>query len=164
MNAIFALKRTVVTAALVWAASMLLPCSNAQQGNANTSQLTILRAKADKGDAQSQLDLGVAFCLGKFSLATNYVEAATWFRRAAEQNFAAAQANLGVCFERGDGVAKYEVEAYKWDLLAAAQGDTKGKRNATMLELMLSGEDIAEGKQRADAWLEQRKKPSPNNR
>lgn len=55
-------------------------------------------------------------------------------------------------------MAKYAVEAYKWDLLAAAQGDTKAKRNATMLELMLSPEQIAEGKRRAKDWLEQRKK------
>jgi len=60
-------------------------------------------------------------------------------------------------------VAKYEVEAYKWDLLATAQGDTKAKHNVTMLELMLSPEEIAEGKRRADDWLEQRKNPSTNS-
>ena len=80
-----------------------------------------------------------------------------WFRQAAEQNLAAAQSNLGVCYERGDGVAKYEVEAYKWDLLAAAQGDKKAKRNASLLELMLSPKEIAEGKRRAQDWLEQQK-------
>ena len=52
------------------------------------------------------------------------------------------------------------MEAYKWDLLAAAQGDTKAKRNAFMLELMMSQEQVAEGKQRADEWLEQRKATS----
>ena len=46
---------------------------------------------------------------------------------------------------RFHGVPKYELEAYQWDLLAAAQGDTKAKRNATVLELMLSPEQIAEG-------------------
>jgi hypothetical protein len=55
------------------------------------------------------------------------------------------------------------VEAYKWDLLAAAQGDSKGKRNASMLELLLSPKEIAEGKRRAQDWLEQRKKSSTNN-
>jgi hypothetical protein len=42
-------------------------------------------------------------------------------------------------------VAKYQVEAYKWDLLAAAQGDTKAKRNATALELMMTPGQVAEG-------------------
>ena len=94
----------------------------------------------------------------------DFEEAVKWFRQAAEQNLAAAQSNLGICYERGDGVAKYEVEAYKWDLLAAAQGATKAKRNASMLELILSQEQIAEGKRRAQDWLEQRKKSSNNSR
>ena len=83
---------------------------------------------------------------------------------AATQNLAAAQSNLGVWYERGEGVAKYEVEACKWNLLAAAQGDAKGKRNTTMLELLLSPEALADGKRRAQAWLEQQVAPSTNNR
>ena len=58
-------------------------------------------------------------------------------------------------------MAKYEVEAYKWYLLAAAQGDTKGKRNASMMELMLSPEQITEGKRRAQDWLDNRIAPPP---
>jgi hypothetical protein len=92
------------------------------------------------------------------------VEAVECFRQAASQNHPAAQSNLGVCYERGDGVAKYEVEAYKWYLLAAAQGDNKARRNASILELMLLPEQVAEGKRRAQDWLEPRKKPSTNNR
>ena len=91
-------------------------------------------------------------------------EAVKWYRKGAEQGDAKAQSNLGVCYERGDGVAKYEVEAYKWDRLAATQGDTKAKRNASLLELLLSPEQIAEGKRRAHDWLEQRKKSSAGER
>ena len=61
-------------------------------------------------------------------------------------------------------MAKYEVEAYKWYRLAAKQRDRKAQRNASMLELLLSQEEIAEGKRRAQDWLEQRKKPSTNSR
>jgi TPR repeat protein len=95
-------------------------------------------------------------------VAKNPVEAVKCFKQAAAQNHPAAQLNLGVCYERGDGVAKDEVEAYKWYLLAAAQGDNKARRNASMLELMLLPEQVAEGKRRAQDWLEQRKKPSTN--
>lgn len=123
-----------------------------------------LRAKAQGGDAQAQNELGEACYAGKLGMVKNAVEAVKWFRLAAHQNHPGAQANLGVCYERGDGVAKYEVEAYKWDLLAAAQGDSKAKRNASMLELMLSQEQIAEGKRRAQDWLERRKQPSTNDR
>ena len=59
---------------------------------------------------------------------------------------------------------KYEVEAYKWYLLAAAQGDNKARRNASMLELMLLPDQIADGKRRAQDCLEQRKKSSTSSR
>jgi hypothetical protein len=149
--------KTTLIAALLSTASLLLPCAHAQPDDANRRTLAQLRAAAQKDDAQSQFELGVAFSLGKFGVAQDYVEAVKWFRRAAEQNLAAAQSNLGICYERGDGVAKYELEALKWYLLAAAQGETKAKRNATLLELLLSPEEIAEGKRRAQAWLEQQK-------
>jgi TPR repeat protein len=138
--------------------------NRASQIEADGNPLTDLRAKAETGDAESQNQLGEAFYVGKRGVAKNPVEAVRWFRKAAEKNHPAAQSNLGVCYERGDGVAKYEVEAYKWDLLAAAQGDTKAKRNATLLELLLSPEEIAEGKRRAQNCLEQRKKTSAAER
>jgi tetratricopeptide (TPR) repeat protein len=59
-------------------------------------------------------------------------------------------------------VAKHELEAYKWYLLAAAQGDAKAKNNVILLDLMLSPAQIAEGKRRAQVWLEQLKATSPN--
>jgi len=45
----------------------------------------------------------------------------------------------------------------EWYVLAAANGDSKAKRNASPLELMLSPEENETGKRRAQAWLEQRK-------
>ena len=128
-----------------------------QQGKVGGKPLADLRAQAPVSEAKAQNELGEAYYAGKRGVAKNAVEAVKWFRQAAEQNDPAAQFNLAGCYERGDGVAKYEVEAYQWYLLAAAQGDSKAKRNASMLELMLSQEHIAEGKRRAQAWLEQRK-------
>ena len=87
-----------------------------------------------------------------------------WFRKAADQNHPAAQYNLAVGYESGEGVAKYEVEACKWYLLAAKQGHSKAQRNTTMLELMLLPEHVAEGKRRVQDCLEQRKKSSTNSR
>ena len=129
---------------------------NAQPAGAGGNEPAELLPKAESGDAKAQNELGEAFYAGKRIVAKDPVKAVEWFRKAAEQNLAAAQSNLGVCYERGDGVAKYEVEAYKWDLLAAAQGDTKAKRDVSMLELMMSREQLAEGKRRAEAWLSER--------
>jgi len=49
------------------------------------------------------------------------VEAVKWFRKAAEQNIALAQFDLGICYDNGQGVAKDEVEAVKWFRKAAEQ-------------------------------------------
>ncbi len=44
-----------------------------------------------------------------------------WYRKAAEQNYAEAQYNLGVCYANGEGVTKDDVEAVKWYRKAAEQ-------------------------------------------
>jgi uncharacterized protein len=77
------------------------------------------------------------------------VEAVKWYRKAAEQNFAKAQFNLNVCYYSGEGVAKDYVEAYKWALLAARQGDEDAKKSMTVLEGKLTSEQIADGQKRA---------------
>jgi TPR repeat protein len=49
------------------------------------------------------------------------MEAVKWYRKAAEQNLARAQYNLGICFANGKGVAKDEAEALKWFRKAVEQ-------------------------------------------
>ena len=127
---------------------------DAQPSEAERQLRTDLRIKAEAGDAQAQNEMGEALYAGKRGVEKDAVAAVKWLRQAADQNDPTAQSNLGICYECGEGVAKYEVEAYKWDLLAAAQGDAKAKRNVTMLELLLSPEQIAEGKRRAKDWLD----------
>ena len=61
-----------------------------------------------------------------------------------------AQHNLGVCYDKGLGVAKDQVEAYKWLLLAARQGVEAPKEHMTVLESkLLTPEQIAQGQKRA---------------
>jgi TPR repeat protein len=94
-------------------------------GQFTTSELQRLvadiRVKAEKGDPQSQYQLGHAFSAGRLGLAKDEAEAVRWFRKAAEENHALAQFNLAVCYENGQGVAKDEVEAVKWYRKAAEQ-------------------------------------------
>lgn len=56
-------------------------------------------------------------------------EAIKWFRKAAAQNDAKGQFNLGVCYSKGDGVEKSETEAIKWWKKAAKQGDEGAIKN-----------------------------------
>src|ERR1035438_399048 len=93
----------------------------AQQSEADRKLLADVRAKAEKGDAQSQYELGSAFAKGSLGVAKDEAEAVKWYRKAAEQNHAQAQANLGICYAKGRGVAKGEAEAVKWYRKAADQ-------------------------------------------
>ena len=94
---------------------------HAQQSDADRQALAQLRAEAEKGGAQSQFQMGLAFFLGQFGLATNYLEAVNWMRKAAEQHYARAHVNLGRCYENGQGVARDAVEAMNWYRKAAEQ-------------------------------------------
>ena len=131
---------------LVTAAVFQLP---AQQNEADRKVLVEIRAGADKGDAKARYELGRAFFSGTLGVAKDEAEAVKWFRKAAEQNVADAQYNLGVCYDSGEGVAKDEIEAYKWWLLAAGHGNDDAKYNMTIVENKMTREQIAEGQRLA---------------
>jgi hypothetical protein len=74
------------------------------------------------------------YCLGlSYAFALNHkkdrTKAATWFRKAAEQNHGSAQAVLGYLYERGDGVKSDPHEAAKWYRRAADQNNRDGLFN-----------------------------------
>jgi TPR repeat protein len=77
--------------------------SPAQQIEADRKSLAEVRAKAEKGDAVAQWNLGCRYYDGQ-GVAKDEAEVVKWFRKAAEQNLAAAQHNLGVCYQNGRGV------------------------------------------------------------
>jgi TPR repeat protein len=77
------------------------------------------------------------------------VEAAKWFRMAAEQGNAQGQLKMGLVLERGLGMPKDEAQAYQWFLLAGAQGDKLAKECYTELETKLTPEMRTEGQRLA---------------
>ena len=82
------------------------------------------RAESRRGSTQ----FGRLLYAGK-GVAKDQAEAVKWFRKAAEQNYAQAQYNLGVCYTHGEGVAKDPVEAVKWYRKAAEQNLAKAQYN-----------------------------------
>ncbi len=109
---------------LLFASSVAVVQLAAQQTKADQRPLKEVRAKAEAGDAQSEVELGVRYDDGE-GVAKDPAEAVKWFRKAAEQNYAKAQYNLGVCFYAGEGVAK-DPEAVKWYRKAAEQNNAEG--------------------------------------
>lgn len=65
----------------------------------------------------------------------NYVEAANWYKMAAEKGHAPAQHSLALMYENGQGVTRDLAEAAKWYRMAADQGYAGSQNNlATMYE------------------------------
>src|SRR5260221_4328182 len=93
----------------------------AQQSDADRKWLAEMRAKAEKGEAKAQCDLGVAFGVGDHGVVKDLGEALIWYRKAAEQNYAEAQSSLGRCYAKGTGVPKDEIDAVRWYRKAAEQ-------------------------------------------
>lgn len=112
----------------------------AQQSAADRKLLAEIRAKADKGDAESQYELGCAFLFENLGVAKDEGEAVKWFRTAAENNNANAQSNLGVCYSRGQGVSKDDVEAVKWFRKAAEQNMALAQLNLGLRRQLLHAE------------------------
>lgn len=77
-------------------------------------------AQAKAGDAAAQYRLGYDYYLGR-GVALDYVQAAIWWKKAADQGFPQAQNNLGVLYNAGKGVPQSYTEAYFWENLAAAR-------------------------------------------
>ncbi|MGD0816106.1 MAG: tetratricopeptide repeat protein [Verrucomicrobiota bacterium] len=85
------------------------------------SKLAEIRAKAEKGDVQAQDTLGL-FYEGGTSVPQDYAEAAKWYRKAADQDYALAQVHIGVCYNNGQGVTQSYSDAINWYRKAAEHG------------------------------------------
>lgn len=117
------------------------------------------RKAAAQNFPPAQCWLGACYVEGH-GVAQDMAEGVKWLRKAADQNHAGAQFSLSIRYANGQGVAKDEAEAYKWLILAAGQGSEYAKQNKTNLEAIISRAQTAEGKRRANEWLEQRKNAS----
>jgi TPR repeat protein len=122
-----------------------------QQTEADHKLLANIRAKAQKGDAQSQYELGRAFDEGSLGVAKDEAEAVKWYRKAAEQNYTLAQNKLAGCYYKGEGVARDYVEAAKWFRKAAEQNNADAQSNLGACYGL--GKGVAENEVEAVKWF-----------
>jgi hypothetical protein len=79
---------------------------------------------AEQGDAAAQMKVGLAY-----DNENNQVEAARWYRLAANQGVSEAQNNLGVMYKDGQGVSQDYTEAARWFMKAARQDNILAQLN-----------------------------------
>ena len=114
------------------------------------------KAKAEKGDAKAQTNLGEMYAKREGVLEDDK-EAVKWYRKAAEQGDAVAQFNLGVMYDNGEGVPEGDVTSYAWFNIAAANGDEDAKKNKGIVAKKMTTEQIAE----AEALVKEMLKKNP---
>ena len=96
---------------------------------------------AEQGHSIAQHNLGVLYANGQ-GVPQDYLEAEKWWRRSAEQRFVPAQIKLGTLYYHGYGVAQDYATAYAWFNLGAAQGDSNGQENRTILAKQMTAPQI----------------------
>jgi TPR repeat protein len=92
----------------------------AQQTAAERKILSELQSRADKGEADAQLQLGMRYAKGD-GVTKDLSKAFKWHRKAAEQGLARAQLVLGMDYAAGAGVKADQTEAFNWVQRAAKQ-------------------------------------------
>jgi TPR repeat protein len=115
-----------------------------------TNAPTGIRAKAERGDAGAQYELGLMYSIGD-QYPQDFGEAAKWMRKAAEQGEAEAQCFLGALYETGDGVPQDDTEAAKWYRKAADQGFAAAQYCLGVLYDL--GQGVPQDDQEAFNWI-----------
>src|SRR6266571_2085887 len=86
--------------------------SESSDNQSKTAASETTETLADRGDADAQFSVGFRFATeGK---APDYAQAAHWYLKAANQNHALAQFNLGIMYGDGQGVLRDQAESLMW--------------------------------------------------
>ena len=140
----------------------------AEQGDADSQNSLVeqIRNAAAKGDTEAQTILGLLYRDdGGFAdyvfhskaqgIKLDTVEAAKWFRKAAEQGFAPAQYYLGMLYYSagfwGRGIEKDYAEALKWFLKAAEQENAAAQY--FLMDMHIYGNGVKKNETEALKWL-----------
>ena len=106
---------------------------------------------ATQPDPGGQTELGVLYATGQ-GVPEDAAEAASWFRRAAEQGDARAQNNLGLMYTGGEGVEQDSAKAVSWFRRAAEQGDALAQNNLGVL--YANGQSVSRDTAEAVRWFQ----------
>ena len=79
------------------------------------------------------------------------IEAYQWFMKAAEEGYAVAESNIGVCYYEGIGVDVNLSEAFKWVMKAAKHGFAQAQENIGIN--YFSGENVEKNPEEAFKWF-----------
>ncbi len=102
-------------------------------------------AAAEQGHVYAQANLSF-----RCSSAGDFAGAFEWCQRAADGELAWAQYNLGLMYQKGEGVARSEAEAVHWYRLAASQGFADAQLR--LADLYYLGQGLQQSYTQAALW------------
>lgn len=128
-----------------------LACDVPLYAASTDDDLASLQARASKGDAEAQLDLGRKYQLGQ-GVAFDYAKATDLYQKAAAQGNAKAMFNLGYLYRHGLGIAQDNDLANQWFQKAADHGLAAGQL-AIGLAYYSGDSGLAKNDAAAAKWL-----------
>ena len=114
-----------------------------------TALLELCRDLAEGCNRQAQYAIGLAHYNG-VRAPLDYVEAARWYRLAADQDYVEAQVRLGAMYLMGRGVERDFVAAADWYERAAEQGNVEAQN--AIAGLYLTGNGVDQDDLQAARW------------
>jgi TPR repeat protein len=105
---------------------------------------------AHRGDPAAQRNLAHIYRMG-LGVPQDFVQAAAWYRLAADSGLARAQANLASMYLRGQGLEEDPRQAAYWFTAAATNGHVLAQYNLALL--YLRGEGVERNEAKAAGWL-----------
>lgn len=118
-------------------------------------QIETLIQEATNGDANAQYELGDAYYYGECGedgeeVEKNEKQAVEWYRKAAEQGHAKAQAALASMYQYGNGVRTSPKQAFHWFKMSAEQGYDLAQ--SSLADLYRDGEGVVQDSEQAIIW------------
>jgi hypothetical protein len=120
------------------------------QRNDFSKALPWLRAAAERGKVAAQNNL--AQLLLRPGPHFDEAEALHWFLRAADNGHIEAQYNSCHMYSAGDGIARSEIDAYKWCDIAAAAGHQKARDNRDFIAQRMGAQEVERAKLLSRQW------------
>lgn len=139
--------------AVIPLALMLTPITYAFEAPSSDALQT--QKEAEMSDTFADFMTGLDVYNGWGETDQNYLEAVNHFERAARGGHKQAQHYLGLMYYKGLGVAKDNIEAYKWFDLSASNGDKVGMVLKVTLKDILTDHELSEAESRKQQWLDQ---------
>jgi len=140
----------VIIASLVFCAppSFSFEYDEATTTSQDVANLLIL---AKKGDAEAQYNLANAYLKGE-GVEKNEKEAAKWFEKSANQDYADAQMAMGFVYRGGGARPMNKVLSYMWFDLAAKNGDDGAYELRNDVAWSMTESEIDEAREKSHKW------------